>query len=140
MMLDDLDEFQPDPDDVARQYPAARCRGCGVVTHTCTVGSVRRLSPCRRCTLRGIECMHGARLKHDRDQEYHLDDGWRLGTVKHARGCSRPPGRLDLLLMMRDQAPELADTALGARLQRFMMDGEVEAAAAELLEYLENRP
>jgi hypothetical protein len=58
-----------------------------------------------------------------------IADGLRDRDKAHAEGCSKPPGRLDLLrsIPLAKQA-----TVLGGRLLHPMSDAEVAAAAKEL--------
>lgn len=63
--------------DEAREYPAARCRGCGVIIAVCSIAAGVRSWTCRRVK--------------DRDWEMHLDSGWKLVSARHNKGCSKPP-------------------------------------------------
>lgn len=135
-----MDEIQPDYQELAREYPAARCRECGTITHVCTAGGDFRRYTCSSCMKAGKSCPHTAKQVRSRDTKDHLDDGWKLVRAQHRKGCSQPPSRMALLMMLRDQAPELEDSDLGRRLARYMTEKEVKQAAAELLGYLRSRP
>ena len=148
----DVDEgLQPDYQDMVREYPAVRCRECGTITHVCTAEGTFKEYTCGGCVSRRQPCLHTARQVRTRDTEIHLDDGWKLATSNHRKGCSKPPNnrarkgcskppsRLALQMWMRDQAPELVDSALGDRLGQYMTEREVKQAANELLEYLRDR-
>lgn len=118
-----IDVTQFDRKDVTREYPAARCRGCGVITHTCRVGGGMRPRVCKQAP--------------DRDKELHLDTGWKLVDARHERGCAQPVGRLSLLRMLRDQAPERTD--LEELLCRPVFEDVcLEMAAEELATYLQS--
>jgi hypothetical protein len=80
--------------DVTKRMPAARCRGCGIVTWDVSIAD--GLIRCRK---------------------------------KHVKGCTKPPGRLDLL---HDIPLARREHVLGGRLLRPMTNAEVAAAAREL--------
>lgn len=130
------DYMNPSYRDMAREYPAARCRECNTITHVCTANGTFEEYTCRTCRRKRRPCSHTARQVKSRDTELHLDNGWKLATSNHKKGCSKPPSRLALLMMLQDQAPELEGSDLEARLIRFMEDEEVQLAADELLGYL----
>lgn len=137
--MDTDEEIQPDLADLTRAYPAVCCRECGAITHVCTALGTFEEYTCNQCMKKRVPCPHTARRVKSRDTVMHLDDGWKLVRSTHKKGCSRPPSRLALLMMLQDQAPELEYSDLEARLTRFMEDEEVQQAANELLEHLRNR-
>jgi hypothetical protein len=131
------EEIQPDYQEFSREYPAVRCRDCGTITHICTAGGTFARYICSSCRDAGVPCPHTAKQVQTYDEGLH--DGWKLVRTKHSKGCSQPPSRLALLLMLQDQAPELEGSDLEIRLQRYMTEGEVKQAAEELLECLRDR-
>lgn len=56
-----------------------------------------------------------------------IDGGRRPTRAKHAKGCTEPPGRLDLQEQIGDEATERE--LFGDRLRYFMHDEEVAQAA-----------
>ena len=133
------EELQLDPKDLSREYPAVRCRDCGAITHVCTANGSFEEYSCHKCRRLGRACHHTARRVRTRDTEYHLDDGWKLATSNHRKGCSKPPSRLPLLMMLQDQALDLKGFELETRLMHYMTEREVKRATTELLEYLHDR-
>ncbi len=57
----------------------------------------------------------------------------------HLKGCSEPPGRLQLRLIVEDQVPELMKTDFGRTLLKTMGSWEVEQAVTALAGYLERK-
>jgi len=96
-------------EDVAQQrMPAARCRECGALTHTCC------LAP------------QGAYART------YLDGVRRLPKPKHAKGCSMPPGRLHLRELAY-QMPSGRKDAWLDRIRRCMDDYEVRQMLEQML-------
>jgi hypothetical protein len=132
------EDIPPDYQDMAREYPAVRCRECDTITHVCTANGIFGEYTCSTCVKKRQPCPHTARIVQTRN-ELKMNDGWKLATANHRKGCSKPPSRLALLMMLQDQAPELDGSELEGRLLHYMTEGEVKRAAAELLRYLNDR-
>ena len=129
--------LQPDYLDLAREYPAVRCRDCGAITHVCTANGTFEEYTCSSCQMLRQVCPHTARQVQTYDEGLH--DSWKLATSNHRKGCSKPPSRLALLMMLQDQAPELDGSELEGRLLHYMDDKDVQQVADELLGYLHDR-
>lgn len=64
---------------------------------------------------------------------------WTEPYPEHRKGCSKPFGRLHLLEIVKDQAPELMEISFGKMLERRMESWELDLATTMLLGYLERR-